>query len=171
MLLAGMLLAVRIAAVLAGSRSYAAIGEWVIDQPCRAVEDLGVLDGSRPEKSCLRRLFSRVDAEVLDRVLGAWMFTRTAVLDGRRVIAIDDKTVRGARIAGASPPLVAALDHATGTVLGQVAVDLSTGSRRDVQATHPKALPSTRTRCYRRACLRCSRTAVARSSSACARCG
>ena len=30
---AGMLLAVGIAAVLAGSRSYAAIGEWVIDQP------------------------------------------------------------------------------------------------------------------------------------------
>ena len=120
---AGMLLAVGIAAVLAGSRSYAAIGEWVIDQPSGALEDLGVFDGSRPEKSCLRRLFARVDADALDQVLGAWMFTRTAVLDGRRVIAIDSKTVRGARTAGASAPhLVAALDHTTGTVLGQLAV-------------------------------------------------
>ena len=55
---AGMLLAVGIAAVLAGSRSYAAIGEWVIDQPPGALEDLGVSDESRPEKSCLRRLFA-----------------------------------------------------------------------------------------------------------------
>lgn len=51
------------------------------------------------------------------------MFTRTAALDGRRVIAIDGKTVRGARTARASAPhLVAAFDHTTGTVLGQVAV-------------------------------------------------
>ena len=113
---AGMLLAVGIAAVLAGSRSYAAIGEWVIDQPPGALEDLGVSDESRPEKSCLRRLFARVDADALDRVLGAWMFTRTAVRDGRRVIAIDGKTVRGARTANAvAPHLVAALDHTTGS--------------------------------------------------------
>ena len=41
----------------------------------------------------------------------------------RRVIAIDGKTVRGARTAadGCAPHLVAALDHATGTVLGQLA--------------------------------------------------
>ena len=99
-----MLLAVGIAALLAGSRSYAAIGEWVIDQPSGALEDLGVLDGSRPEKSCLRRLFFRVDADALDRVLGAWMFTRTAVRDGRRVIAIDGKTVRGARTGRSQRP-------------------------------------------------------------------
>jgi hypothetical protein len=67
---APMLLAVGIAAVLAGSRSYAAIGEWVTDQPPGALKDLGVSDMARPEKSCLRRLFSRVDADALDRASG-----------------------------------------------------------------------------------------------------
>jgi predicted transposase YbfD/YdcC len=44
------------------------------------------------------------------------------VVGGRRVIAIDGKTVRGARTAtGAAPHLVSAFDHATGTVLGQLA--------------------------------------------------
>ena len=41
------------------------------------------------------------------------------------MIALDGKTVRGARTRpdGKAPHLVAALDHATGTVLGQVAID------------------------------------------------
>jgi hypothetical protein len=43
---------------------------------------------------------------------------------GRLVIAIDGKTVRGARNKdGKAPHLVAALAHGIGTVLGQVAVD------------------------------------------------
>jgi len=68
-------------------------------------------------------VFARVDADALARVIGAWVWTRTGVLAGRRVVAIDGKTVRGARRAGGSAPhLVAALDHASGTVLGQLAV-------------------------------------------------
>jgi len=60
---------------------------------------------------------------VLDRVLGAFVWTRTREVDGRRVIAIDGKTVRGARTREqAAPHLVAALDQAAGTVLGQLQV-------------------------------------------------
>lgn len=52
------------------------------------------------------------------------MRTRVGVLGGRRVIAVDDKTVRGAKAACAvAPHLVAALDHTLGVVLGQVQVD------------------------------------------------
>lgn len=57
------------------------------------------------------------------------MWTRTHVVDQRRVIAIDGKTIRGARTKDASgttiaaaPHLVAAYDHDSGTVLGQLAV-------------------------------------------------
>jgi hypothetical protein len=57
------------------------------------------------------------------------MWTRTHVVDQRRVIAIDGKTIRGARTKDASgntitaaPHLVAAYDHGSGTVLGQLAV-------------------------------------------------
>lgn len=79
-----------------------------------------------PSESAVRRLLTRLDAEVLDAVVGAWMWTRTGVVGGRRIIALDGKTVRGARNPRRSqevaPHLVAALDHTDGTVLGQVAV-------------------------------------------------
>jgi predicted transposase YbfD/YdcC len=76
------------------------------------------------EESTFRRAFALVSADVLDRVLGAWLHTRAVQGGGRLVIAIDGKTVRGARNkTGKAPHLVAALAHGIGTVLGQVAVD------------------------------------------------
>ena len=116
------LLAVGLAAVLAGSRSFTAIGEWSLALPPTALDRLGVR-GRAPSESTIRRAFARVDAEVLDRLLGVWMWTRTTVMDGRRVIAIDGKTVRGAKSkTRAAPHLLAALDHANGTVVAQLAV-------------------------------------------------
>ncbi len=120
------ILAVTIAAVLAGARSFAAIGEWVVDQDEDTVTMLGVDGSARPSESAIRRLLTRLDGDVLDSMIGAWMWTRTTVVDDRRVIALDGKTVRGARnrrhAQDAAPHLVAALDHTAGTVLGQVAV-------------------------------------------------
>ena len=75
------------------------------------------------DESTLRKLFARLDVDRLDRLLGAWLWTRTGVVDGRRVIALDGKSVRGAKRGdGSRPHLVAAFDHNTGTVLGQLAV-------------------------------------------------
>ena len=120
------ILAVGLAAVLTGAQSFAAIGEWVAGQSETALIRLGVGGGGsvrRPTESTIRRAFARVDADLLDRVIGAFVWSRTHVVAGRRVIALDGKTVRGARSANAvAPHLVAAFDHATGTVLGQVAV-------------------------------------------------
>jgi len=114
-------LAVAVTAVLAGARSFAAIGEWAADLPGEHLTRIGL--AMAPDESTLRKLFARLDADRLDRVLGAWLWTRTAVIDGRRVIALDGKTVRGARTATtAAPHLVAALDHTNATVLGQVAI-------------------------------------------------
>jgi predicted transposase YbfD/YdcC len=54
--------------------------------------------------------------------VGAFMWMRTQVVDDRRVIAIDGKTTRGARTNDApAPHLVAALDHGSGVVVGQLA--------------------------------------------------
>ena len=117
------ILALGAAAVLTGARSFAAIGEWVADQPGPALARLGVGTGPRPTESTIRRAFTRLDADLLDQVIGAYLWTRTRVADGRRIIAIDGKTVRGARTANAvAPHLVAAFDHTAGAVLGQVAV-------------------------------------------------
>lgn len=119
-------LAVAVSAVLAGARSFAAIGEWATDAPAQVLEAFGVT-GRAPDESTLRKLFARLDADRLDRLLGAWMFTRTRVVGGRRVVAIDGKTIRGARAGeGSAPHLVAGFDHAAGVVLGQVAVSAKT---------------------------------------------
>ena len=124
--MAGML-AGGIAAVAAGARSFVAIGQWVADQDAHTLSALGMTSRRPPSETAIRRLFARVDAACLDRVLGAWMWTRTRTIAGRRVIAIDGKTVRGARTADRSAPhLVAAVDHASGTVVGQLAIAAKT---------------------------------------------
>ncbi len=127
------ILAVGLAAVLAGARSFSAIGEWTLDQSEPALARLGVTGRARPSESTIRRAMTGLHADRLDQVIGAFVWTRTHDVDGRRVIALDGKTVRGARTrttAGAggsvggttAPHLVAAFDHTSGTVLGQVAV-------------------------------------------------
>ncbi|MGL4178820.1 MAG: ISAs1 family transposase [Dermatophilaceae bacterium] len=117
------ILAVGLAAVLAGARSFTVIGEWVSRASEDVLSGLGVTGTARPTESTIRRVFARIDADHLDRVLAAWMWTRIGVIQGRRVIAIDNKTVRGAKIRGGTAPhLVAVLDHALGVVLGQLAV-------------------------------------------------
>jgi predicted transposase YbfD/YdcC len=117
------LLAVGIAAVIAGSRSFAAVGQWAADAGPDVLAALGA-DRGPAEESTYRRAFALVSADVLDRVLGAWLWTRAVQAGGRLVIAIDGKTVRGAKNKnGKAPHLVAALAHGIGAVLGQVAVD------------------------------------------------
>ena len=117
------LLAVGIAAVIAGSKSFAAIGQWAGDAGPDVLAALGAERGPA-EESTYRRAFALVSADVLDRVLGAWLHTRAVRAGGRLVIAIDGKTVRGAKSKGGKAPhLVAALAHGIGAVLGQVAVN------------------------------------------------
>src|SRR5690348_11416954 len=65
------LLAVGIAAVIAGSRSFAAIGQWAADAGPEVLAGLGAARGSA-EESTFRRAFALFSADVLDQVLGAW---------------------------------------------------------------------------------------------------
>lgn len=118
--LAGVL-AVAVCAVLAGARSFAAIGEWALELN---LDHLGRLGLERaPVESTMRKLFARLDAAALDRQFAVLAWTRTRHIGGRRVIAMDGKTVRGARTKTTSAPhLIAALDHNSGVVLGQTAV-------------------------------------------------
>ena len=117
------LLAVGIAAVIAGSRSFAAIGQWAADAGPEVLAVLGAARGPA-EESTFRRAFALVSPDALDRVLGAWLHTRAVQAGGRLVIAIDGKAVRGAKDkTGKAPHLVAALAHGIGAVLGQAAVD------------------------------------------------
>jgi len=115
------ILAVSVAAVVAGARAYTVIAEWAGDQPVEVLTALGIT-GRVPSEATIRRVLSAVDATILAGAVGVYVWIRTAVTAGRRVIAIDGKIPRGAGAAdGVLPHLVAALDHASGTVLGQLA--------------------------------------------------
>jgi predicted transposase YbfD/YdcC len=108
--------------VIAGSKSFAAIGQWASDAGPDVLAALGA-DRGPADESIYRRAFALVSADILDRVLGTWLHIRAVRAGGRLVIAIDGKTLRGAKDRnGKAPHLVAALAHGIGAVLGQVAV-------------------------------------------------
>jgi predicted transposase YbfD/YdcC len=119
-------LAVAVCATLAGARSYAAIAEWAADAPPRLRMRLG-LPGTVPDPATIWRVLTAVDPAALDAAAGVWVNAQLAArrpLGLRVVLAVDGKTVRGARSAdGSAPHLLACLDHRSGAVLAQVAVD------------------------------------------------
>jgi hypothetical protein len=54
---------------------------------------LGAVHGAA-EESTFRRAFALASPDVLDRVLGAWLWTKAVRAGGRLLIAIDGKTVK-----------------------------------------------------------------------------
>jgi predicted transposase YbfD/YdcC len=122
------LLAVAVCAVMAGASSVTAIADWLHDLDDIARARLGFVRGV-PATSTMWRLLIRLDADLLATILAGWLRTRTRPSDQlrrpryRQVIAVDGKTLRGARRAdGTQVHLLSALDTSTGVVLAQVTV-------------------------------------------------
>jgi predicted transposase YbfD/YdcC len=121
-------LTVAVCAVMAGASSFAAITDWLDDLDEQARVRLGFVDGV-PVGTTMWRLLIRLDPTLLATVLAGWLHTRTRPdpplpLRYRKVIAIDGKTLRGARLGdGRQVHLLSALDTATGIVIAQVTVD------------------------------------------------
>jgi predicted transposase YbfD/YdcC len=115
------ILGLAVCAVLGGARSFTAIAEWAADADQETLARLGVT-GAVPSESTFRRTLQRLDADAFDDLAGKWAARRTAPgPGGRRVIAVDGKTLRGSgHGSDGSRHLLAALDHAHGAVLGQV---------------------------------------------------
>lgn len=160
-------LAMAIAAVPAGSRSFYAIGQWMADAGQKTLKTLGARQDPAsgrylgPEEKTVRRLCGEVDGDALDGALGRWLERRLLLAlaaktrvgrkpaqrrkagrkAGRRAkaagqrrmrkstrsrrmplmpgVAVDGKTLRGARTAEAKAPhLLAAVTHG-GVVLAQ----------------------------------------------------
>lgn len=132
------ILAVSVCAVLAGARSYVAIAEWARDLDPGVRVRLGLALRRPPSESTIRRGLQAVDAEELDRVVSAWLAerVRAATVPGEAVvIAVDGKSVRGARIYDdRRVHLLGALHAGTGVVLGQVVVD---GKTNEINAFAP----------------------------------
>ena len=110
-------------AVLAGARTLLAIAEWTQDADRDMLSSIGISpDQLLPSESTMRRTLALLDANDLDARLAEWMATRVGHVAGRRVIAVDGKTMRGARTTAGAPHLVAAFDQTAGAILGQLAV-------------------------------------------------
>ncbi|WP_194236049.1 hypothetical protein [Streptomyces acidicola] len=79
-----------------------------------------------PHPATVRRLLARLDGDVLDEAIGAFLAARARQPEhavgkrpALRAIAVDGKTLRGSRHAGrAAVALLAAMEH-TGAVLAQ----------------------------------------------------
>jgi hypothetical protein len=126
-----------------------AIGEWIADASPEHRAELGLTRADTPDVTTIWRLLVAVDPFCLDRVIGAWLSSLVrrrgnTGSGGRMVVAVDGKSIRGARrragksqapadaadtqsqervaTAPVAPHLMACLDHGSGAVLAQIAV-------------------------------------------------
>jgi DDE_Tnp_1-associated/Druantia protein DruA/Transposase DDE domain len=120
-------LAICVAAVLSGMRSYEAMAQWARDCTqderarfrCRWSKRMGRYEA--PSEPTIRRILSSIDAEQVDRILGSWLEKLSG--DANGAIAIDGKTLRGARRRdGNQVHLLSAVLQSTGTTIAQVEV-------------------------------------------------
>jgi predicted transposase YbfD/YdcC len=141
------ILALAAAAVLTGARSIAAIAEWAADAPQPVRAALGARRAAPdhwtvPAEATIRRTLARLDADALAGAIGAWLADRDrasmpAGVSGRRAVAVDGKTLRGAHPPdrdGRPVHLLAAMEHATRAVLAQRQVG---GAPEEVTAFAP----------------------------------
>jgi predicted transposase YbfD/YdcC len=126
------ILAMAAAAVLTGARSITAIAEWAADTPQPVRAALGARRDAPdrwvvPAQATIRRTLARLDPDLLAAVIGAWLADRDRPGQRRRAVAVDGKTLRGARHHGRQVHLLAAMDHATRAVLAQCQVNGAPG--------------------------------------------
>ena len=125
------ILTVIVVARLSGADSVYACGQFAASMPQEALARCGIRYNQRlgryppPSPKTIKRAVRAVDAAAADRQLCAWLRAEAAA--GRlnwRHIAVDGKTMRGARDGdGKAPHLLAAYDVNAGAVLGQDSVD------------------------------------------------
>jgi DDE_Tnp_1-associated len=121
------ILALAVAATLCGAKSYAAIAEWGRNYGPAFAQALGFTRLKTPCAACLFLLFRRLDRAALEAVLARWAEAALAALPPQEgeleALAIDGKTVRGAKKQGAlEVHLLSVLSHRLGLTLGQQAV-------------------------------------------------
>ena len=123
-------LVLALAAVLAGQRTFVAIGDWIQDLRPEQRAAFGCPRWGDtykvPSEPTVRRVLQQLDADALDAVLTQWLTAET--LQPGDAIALDGKSVRGSGHGTRERPvhLLSALVHRTGQVIGQVDVDSKT---------------------------------------------
>ncbi len=124
------ILSLTVVATLAGCKSLEAIAQFGRDHGTPLAHALGFTRGQTPNKSCLSKLFRRLDVAALEEALGRWILGRVAQ-HGWDAIALDGKTARGSAD-GEVPAvhLLTAYVPAAAAVLKQVRVDAKTNEHK-----------------------------------------
>lgn len=125
------ILFISVCAVASGARSFAAIADWAADRVEDTLTGLGI---AAPNASTVRRALSAFTGDGFDSAIGVWLAGRLAATRSgarrtrtRPAIAVDGKTLRGSRNGDDRARMVmAAVDHDTTVVLGQVEIDEKT---------------------------------------------
>jgi len=124
------ILSLAVVATLAGSKSLEAIAQFARDRGKPLAHALGFTRGLTPTKSCLSKLFRRLDIAAFEEAPGRWILNRVEH-QGWDAVAIDGKAVKGSAdgdLPGAH--LLTAYVPAACAVLKQVRVDAKTNEHK-----------------------------------------
>jgi predicted transposase YbfD/YdcC len=139
-------------AVLAGAKSLAAIAEWAADAPPHVLARLGgpCREPDRgpvaPAEATVRRILQRIDGDALDTAVGSWLAGRERAAGQEKndsdrplpSLAVDGKTVRGARRTDGTQVHLLAAMTGTGLVTAQREVD---GKTNEITVFQPLLAP------------------------------
>lgn len=129
------LLTAVICGLLCGARGYSTLVEWLHEQPPDVWHWMGFWR-QPPKLDCFRDLLMKLDPHTLEQALRAWIAEELALSDSDeslQAVSFDGKTLCGTlRSFAKAVHLLAAVDHQTGYVLGQVRVDEKTNEHKGV---------------------------------------
>jgi predicted transposase YbfD/YdcC len=135
------LLAASLVAVLAGATNFRQIRDQIADFPQSLLAKLGAKwchfrrVFGWPSERTMRRVLENIDADELDRVVGAWLRHNVRDDGGALVLAVDGKVLRGAWTGENQMfTLFSAMIHGTGVTVAQVAVPADTNEITQVEA-------------------------------------
>jgi predicted transposase YbfD/YdcC len=136
------LLAASLVAVLAGATNFRQISDQIADFPQSLLASLGAkwcyFRGvfGWPSERTIRRVLEDIDADELDRAVGAWLYKHArGDSEGGLVLAIDGKVLRGAwNGENEIFTLFSAMIHRVGATVAQVAVPADTKESTQVEA-------------------------------------
>ena len=116
-------------AILAGCKSLEAIAQFGRDHGTALTHALGFTRGDCPTKSCLGKIFRRLDVGALEAALSRWVLSREQ--DGWQAIAVDGKTLRDSADGDApGVHLLSAYVPAAAAVIAQMRVDAKTNEHK-----------------------------------------
>ena len=111
-------LTLAILALCCGHTSYQAMEEWAENYQELLKEQLSWIAGHTPDAATFHRVFARLDIEIFEEVLGAWL-QRIIPQTAGEGIAIDGKTISGTGV-----HIVGAFTHKIQSVLFEMGTDI-----------------------------------------------